>query len=234
MGLLHEAYYIKSSSLELAFSRLFLDGRFEKETLLSIVEKVLQVNDPFRQKYLQICGFNEGSFDGDHSRIVASMFSASLVEFIEKHHRLENKHQAVLETLLPALGWERENVRLLLCGRSFVALAESLGYARLKREFEKGGQSFTWLSQGDLDSLNDLLKRTDVIFYDKQAAMENSLEHDEVMKLYIPATSLAELWQEALSVFKDRLTHALKDNHAILLYNDLCSMRNDRMLLPLK
>src|SRR6266536_2326433 len=129
MGIIHYAYFFEWNTLSAVINKCVTESQKVNVGLLRAqAQQALAERSEFGNQLLEDLRFDEEWMDNpsnDAGR-TERLLMVSIAGQISRMHRMSQSSFALLESILPTLAWPKDKIRLLLMGRRFHELIESL------------------------------------------------------------------------------------------------------------
>lgn len=195
MALLHRAYYFDSRKFHNNLEKgVLVKGKLSLKSLRALALEVVEQASDTTQDALKWVRYHEewlDDLDEEVSRSNEWYIIALTKEFVSAPNlssRIPVSY-LVLRTLLPVMGWNQEETKLLQYGMPLQTLPQSSGNAAFISEFNMLDQFGGWLSLENIETLNFRLREVEPSL--------SSLPRDAIKEIDVLATS----WSKPLDEF---------------------------------
>lgn len=224
MGVIHYAYAFDYRRLKPA---IFGDQNLKRDAGLErwreVAKQTIVDCSELGKDFLRAICFDEEEW-ADHTvddiqkidRYSEILIASSILTI----HKLSRASFALLERVLPVLGWQSDEVRMLLLGRQFRHLIDSLEwFGNLSHVFRRT-RSPSWLPVNDAKGLNKRFANLRAAFL-KPDLKTLEMGKQALLALHLDDVSESELMTAAFLEMEKRLSMSIEYHHDLILVNDI-------------
>jgi hypothetical protein len=222
MAVYHQAFLFDPDSAHrrLATDQLSADRAGGNPVLREGAKQAVASVSLTTKEYLRLLCFDVNELEASSAGEVdfRSCYLAYLGSYITSPQPLSNASFAVLEIVLPLLGWKPDQLRLALVGRSLRSLLSAYGLSGRPEELMTGMRHVSWMSANDVDHCAGKLKSNEGYILSASALLLDALSRlpDHVRG----SATRGELLQRAHFEISQRFAAASHLELALLLIND--------------
>ncbi len=219
MGVVHQSFVLDLATFGRQLQDIVRAQEASDELVAKTCKEITAKRNPPAEEYFTLICYDEERLEPPISP--NEQFVTALGGSLGKTYRLSNLSFASIERIFPSLGWDLDNIRLLLAGRSLCTLAKIFNLPPLYEEHLKGTYDVSWLSLADIKMLNDQVDAVkNFLFSPKKETVE---EIKKVLNDFRGENQPEDILKNLYSEIKQRLSIETKVDSALLLFNDLTS-----------
>lgn len=219
MGVFHQSFVLDLATLGKKLQDVVRAQEVSDDLVEKTCKEIIAKSNASAKEFFTLICFDEEWLEPPISP--NEQFVVALGSSLGKTQSLSNLSFASIERTFPAFGWDLENVRLLLAGRSLYTLARLLSLPPLYEEYLKGIYNVSWLSLADINMLNDQVDAVkNSLFSPKKETIE---EIKKVLNGFRGKNPPEDVLKNLYSEIKQRLFTASNEASPLLLFNDATS-----------
>jgi hypothetical protein len=229
MGVIHYAYSFNRKLVGLDIAECF--GSEKQVTASAYEAKIAQAHngrEGLAGQFLEDLCFDQEDWTSEtsgNSDRTQKLIKILLAKRISGVRKLSQSSFALLELLLPMLGWEKQKIRLLLMGRQFNHLAESIGFLDSDLHGRHIDRSPSWLAFDDVQMLSVAFQSLREQFMHPTTSCLEAADAAN-SRIFWGRDSSPDLIKNAFSEMTGRFALCEHTGHDLLLVNEVASYQN--------